>query len=92
MPPLVALLKLSSNPELQYEAAWVLTSIAAGTSAQTRLVVDHGAVPAFVSLLLSTDADVRLQGVWALGNVAGDSPEVRAWGLGGARMSDASPV
>jgi len=80
VPPLIALLKLSSNPKLQYEAAWALSNIAAGTSAQARHVADHGAVPAFVHLLQSPDADVKEQGVWALGNMAGDMPEVRACG------------
>ena len=40
-------------------------------------MIDDGAVPIFVSLLGSASDDVREQAVWALGNIAGDSPEYR---------------
>jgi hypothetical protein len=39
--------------------------------------MEVGAVPIFVRLLSSPNDDVREQAVWALGNVAGDSPPCR---------------
>ncbi|XP_015694804.1 importin subunit alpha-4 isoform X2 [Oryza brachyantha] len=63
------------HPQLQMEAAWVLTNIAA--SDYTLLVAECGAVPRLVELLGSGDANTRHQATWALGNIAADIPSCR---------------
>jgi HEAT repeat protein len=77
VPRFVQFLQEVSRPDLQFEAAWVLTNIASGTAEQTRVVVEQGALPIFVQLLQSPNDDVKEQAVWALGNIAGDSPNFR---------------
>lgn len=75
---LVHFLGWHNVPQLQYEAAWVLTNISSETSEQTRVVIDAGAVPLLDFLVRSSKIiEVREQAIWALGNIAGDSPEFR---------------
>lgn len=75
VPHLVRFLKDETNSAVQFEACWALCNIAAGNSKQTRVVIDAGAVPCFVTLLRSQNDDVIEQAVWALANVAGDGKE-----------------
>merc|ERR550534_2755534 len=77
VPKLVNFLGCADNTGLQFEASWALTNIASGTTEHTRVVINNGAVPTFISLLASPSDDVREQAVWALGNIAGDSTECR---------------
>ncbi|ORX44656.1 ARM repeat-containing protein [Piromyces finnis] len=72
----VELLK-SPSPILQYETCWVITNIAAGTTEQTRTIIDAGAIPVLIELLRSENKEVRTQAAWSLGNIAGDCGEFR---------------
>jgi hypothetical protein len=77
VPRLVQFLTHDQLPQLQFEAAWALTSIASSASEHTRVVVEAGAVPLFFQLMRSPNEEVREQASWALGNLAGDSHQYR---------------
>ena len=77
VPGLIELMQDSDRRALQYEAAWALTNIVSGTSDHARVVIEGGAVPGFCRLLSSPNDDVWQRAVWALGNIAGNSPTSR---------------
>jgi len=77
VPLMIRYCTMTDDPKLQFEAAWVLTNIASGTSSQTQAVVDNGAVPVFLELLRNGEPDTQEQVVWAIANIAGDSAKYR---------------
>lgn len=77
LPIFINFLKNDSEPQLQFEAAWVITNITSGTSEQTISVVKEGAVLPLIKLLSSPKDNLKEQSIWALGNIAGDSHSSR---------------
>jgi len=69
--PCLRLLIKHSNREIQKEACWTLSNIAAGTIDQIQCVLDSGSIPTLVELAskdASTDPDVRIEACWVLLN------------------------
>lgn len=58
-----------------------MTNVASGTSEQTQLLLNNGAVVPLVQLLSSPSPEVREQAVWALGNIAGEGANFRDYVL-----------
>jgi importin subunit alpha-6/7 len=66
------------NEGIQFEAAWCLTNVAAGTPEHTKIVMDSGAVSLLVNLITTTkNEQVLSQSIWALSNISGDSIKYR---------------
>lgn len=77
VPALTEALSENNDLNLKFEAAWAITNIASGTPQQTEMVVKAGAIPKLVGLLACERDDVREQGMWGLGNIAGDRAAFR---------------
>eukprot|EP00475_Leptophrys_vorax_P038575 TRINITY_DN6827_c0_g1_i4.p1 TRINITY_DN6827_c0_g1~~TRINITY_DN6827_c0_g1_i4.p1 ORF type:complete len:439 (-),score=90.35 TRINITY_DN6827_c0_g1_i4:263-1579(-) len=80
VPGLVELLNEGGDVDVQLEAIWILGCVATGTSDQTRVVVKAGALPQLSRLLRSKQhagSNVREKVLWTLGNIAGDSVQLR---------------
>merc|ERR1719174_1567899 len=82
----VAYLGCTENAKLQFESSWVLTNIASGESHQTQAVVDAGGVPAMLEVLRIGEVETKEQVIWALANIAGDSPQLRDYCLQAGTM------
>ncbi|KAJ3330909.1 Importin alpha subunit (Karyopherin alpha subunit) (Serine-rich RNA polymerase I suppressor protein) [Blyttiomyces sp. JEL0837] len=74
--PRIREMLLDSLPTIQYEACWVITNIAAGTSDHTWASVNADMIQPLIGLLASHTDQVRVQAAWALGNIAGDCKEL----------------
>lgn len=59
-----------SNREIQKEACWTLSNIAAGTVDQIQAVIDSGSIPPLVQLVSDkkTDQEVRSEACWVVLN------------------------
>jgi len=79
VPDLVGILREPHAPiALLLEVAWCITNVASGTTEDTRVLVDNGALEVLLKMLASTDhQELREQAAWAIGNVAGDCPTFR---------------
>ena len=64
------------HSQLQLEAAWCITNMAAGSHEDT-MVVTKAAAPYLITFLSGSNVLLQDQCAWALGNMSGDSLECR---------------
>ncbi|KAH3714309.1 importin subunit alpha-2 [Pelomyxa schiedti] len=58
IPRLIQFMGMLDYPKLQYEAAWAITNVSSGTTAETEEVIKNGGVSALLSLLASHDLEL----------------------------------
>ncbi len=66
-----------STEDMIFETIWILTNIASGTSEQTKVVVESGALDAAMNHLEDSSITIAEQTLWLMGNVCGDCVENR---------------
>ena len=73
--------QFNAPPDVQekivLEAAGALTNILVGEYNHVLCVVESGSIPIFVNLMTHPNAEIREQAILALGNVAGETPQLR---------------
>jgi importin subunit alpha-2 len=76
LPYLVQALSNASS-KIRFEAAWAITNVTAGNSAQTWTAVNSGILPPIITMLSSESDELCEQATWCIGNMIGDSGELR---------------
>ncbi|KAG8913098.1 hypothetical protein FRC00_003056 [Tulasnella sp. 408] len=76
VPTLMEMLSTDDN-KFRAEAAWIVSNLASGTSAQTATVVEAGAIPKLVAMFPTDVTGIQENALWALGNIGGDCEEFR---------------
>jgi hypothetical protein len=74
---LVGLMKNRRFPQLQFEACWIATNIAYGSSQQCEVLLAKDGLTAIFQLLYENSGPVLEQALWGLGNIAGDCSNCR---------------
>eukprot|EP00817_Percolomonadidae_sp_ATCC50343_P000599 CAMPEP_0117423308 /NCGR_PEP_ID=MMETSP0758-20121206/3963_1 /TAXON_ID=63605 /ORGANISM="Percolomonas cosmopolitus, Strain AE-1 (ATCC 50343)" /LENGTH=539 /DNA_ID=CAMNT_0005206429 /DNA_START=202 /DNA_END=1818 /DNA_ORIENTATION=+ len=77
IPVILSYLKMHKNPELQAEAAWACSAIAAGSSDDTKIIVEEGVIEILSYLLTTNNVEVKLNSLDALSNIACDCTKYR---------------
>jgi len=77
LPTVLALLKEKEYPHVRFEASWIISNIAAGTTSQCQTIVDRGGIELLLELLKESHFRLTEQAIWAIGNIGGDSIKFR---------------
>jgi len=77
IPVFIQFIKNESESYLQLEAVWCLTNMLAGTTEQTQAVLQLVPLENFTKLIYSPKVELAELGLWAIGNIAGDSAPLR---------------
>lgn len=77
VPKLLALMQEHRYPQLQFEACWVISNIAYGSSPQCEAIVSKQGIDPLLQLLYDSHGPILEQALWGLGNIAGDCPDCR---------------
>ena len=77
VPVLIELAKDTSELHLRLEATWCLANMLSGTTQQTLTLINKNVIQLFEDILEDPYEQIVEQAIWGLGNIIGDSVELR---------------
>jgi hypothetical protein len=77
LPQLILLIRDKEYPQLRFEASWIISNIAAGTSLHCQAIIDKNGLEPLLELLEESHFRLNEQAIWAIGNIGGDSIKFR---------------
>lgn len=77
LPLILQLMREKEFPQIRFEASWIISNIAAGTSVHVQAIVDKSGIEALMEMLEEGHYKLNEQAIWALGNIGGDSIKFR---------------
>lgn len=70
-------MKQNIYPHLRLEATWIVSNISTGGPEEVETIVNCNVIPLMVQLLVENRPGIADQAIWGIGNLAGDSPNIR---------------
>lgn len=77
VPLLIEIAKNTEELHLRMEATWCLANLVSGQPSTTEMLVNKNVIELFISILDDEYPQIIEQAVWGLGNIIGDSLEMR---------------
>jgi hypothetical protein len=77
IPILIETTKNNSELHMVFEATWCLANLCSGEKYETKYLLNKNIIDVFANLLDHKHDEIKEQAIWGIGNLIGDSPEVR---------------
>jgi hypothetical protein len=70
-------MKQDLYPHLKLEATWIVSNVATGGPEDVTALMQYDIIPLLAAFLVENKPGIADQAIWAVGNLAGDSPVYR---------------
>ena len=74
---IIECMKQDVYPHLKLEAAWIVSNVATGGPEDMAALMEFDIIPILMRILVEDRPGITDQAIWAVGNLAGDSPSMR---------------
>lgn len=74
---IIECMKQDLYPHLKLEATWIVSNVATGGPEDVAALLEFDILPILMRILIENKPGIADQAIWAVGNLAGDSPTMR---------------